>query len=403
VFHSFVSFLKFEMEVLIMAQTPKTTLAVSYAHPADKLWTLEEFRAFVGVDLHKSTVTLVAVDPQQNVISKLTVSTKCVEKIETFLRDLPGPVWMAVEAVGFIEWFIDRFGPAVDLISIADATELAARRGKRRKTDFNDAKDIAERLARGECPLGWIADPKTAGLRKLGRHWHQLSRTLTRVKHTMRSILHAANLPGPVKLDGDLTQRWLLGFGHLLKDESRKAFENFLDLILLLERQRESLRLQITFANRTEKFKTITELFKSTPGINEIWGCIIVAEIGDFGRFPNADAIEFWAGLTPDNELSAGKAREGKITKAGSATLRWALGKAAIVLCRSDRTQEKNRQRILKSTGKKAKANVAMARRLLRILFAMARDQKPYTLGDPSNHQARANQVRLKKQPRKIA
>jgi transposase len=219
----------------------------------------------------------------------------------------------------------------------------------------------------------------------------------------MKSILHAANLAGPSKLDGDLTQRWLLGFGHLLKDESRKAFENFLDIILLIKRQRQALRLQITFANRCEKFKSITELLKTVPGIDEIWACIIAAEIGDFDRFPNADTLEFWAGLTPDNELSAGHSRSGRITKAGSATLRWALGKAAIVLCRSDQSKENTRQRLVHATAQKAKANVAMARKLLRILFAMVRDQKPYTVGEPSNHQARANEARLGKHRQKIA
>ena len=85
---------------------------------------------------------------------------------------------MAVEAVAFIEWFIDRFRAYVERIDIADATELAARRGKRRKTDRNDALDIALRLVRGDCPLGFIADEPLMQLRKLGRHWRQLSKTL---------------------------------------------------------------------------------------------------------------------------------------------------------------------------------------------------------------------------------
>ena len=381
----------------------KVTQSVSYGSSNGKLWSVEDFASFVGVDLHKHTVTLVGVDPRQAVIDHLTISTKCVDKIEEFLRSLPRPVWMAVEADGFVEWFIDRYGPVVDLMSIANATELANRRGKRRKNDYNDAKDVGERLARGECPLGWIAEPETARLRKLGRHWHQLSRTLTRVKHCMRSILNAANLPGPSRLDGDLTQRWLLGSGHLLKEESRKAFENFLDVILLLERQRQALRLRITFANRTEKFKALTDLLKTVPGIDEIWACVIASEIGDFDRFPNADTLEFWAGLTPDNELSAGKARSGNITKAGSRTLRWALGKAAMVLCRSDRAQEKVRRRLIRTTGKKAKANVAMARRLLHILFAMHRDQKPYTVLEPAKHEAKANRARTRMAKQKTA
>ena len=116
------------------------------------------FASFAGVDLHKQTVTLRAVDPAGRPIAALTCDTRCVDRIRDWMLALPRPSHLAVEAVGFVEWFIDRFRPCVDRMDIADATELANRRGKRRKTDRNDALDIALRLARGECPLGWIAD-----------------------------------------------------------------------------------------------------------------------------------------------------------------------------------------------------------------------------------------------------
>ena len=106
-----------------------------------------------------------------------------------------------------------RFRPCVDRIDIADATELANRRGKRRKNDRDDALDIAKRLARGECPLGYIADDELMQLRKLGRHWRQLSSVMGRTKQCMKSILLAANIRGP-KLDGGSAQRWLLAHGH---------------------------------------------------------------------------------------------------------------------------------------------------------------------------------------------
>ena len=77
---------------------------------------------FVGVDLHKTTVTLRAVDPSEKVISSLRTHTQCVKKIEDWLNELPRPRWMAVEAVGFTEWFIDRYRDCVDRIDIADAT-----------------------------------------------------------------------------------------------------------------------------------------------------------------------------------------------------------------------------------------------------------------------------------------
>jgi transposase len=359
------------------------------------------FKSFVGVDLHKCTVTLAAVDAQGRPISRLKVDTKCVGQIDAWLGQLPGPCRMAVEAVGFAEWFIDRYRDRVDRIDIADATELAHRRGKRRKTDRNDAMDVAVRLARGDCPLGFIADEPLMHLRKLGRHWRRLSRTLSRAKHGMRSILHAANLRGP-KLDGASAQKWLLAHGHLLKEANRRAFSDLLELVQLIERQRSVLRGQIVATNRSERFAAATAILQSVPGIKAIWACIIAAEIGPFDRFPNADTLEFWAGLTADLKESAGRTQSGNITKAGSVTLRWALCKAAVTLCRSDPKQEAIRQRLIRRIGK-PKANVAMGRRLLRILFAMMRDGCLYERGGTTNHTAAANRAQARKRRRKEA
>jgi transposase len=361
------------------------------------------FQSFVGVDLHKTTVTLAAVDPAGETLARLTCHTKCVERIDRWLAELQGPVHMAVEAVTFAEWFIDRFGPSVEAcggkIDIAHATALANLRGKRRKTDRNDAMDVAVRLARGDCPLGWIADPEVMQLRKLGRHWRSLSRTLSRTKHGVRSMLNAANLAGPT-LNGPAMHKWLLAHGELLKPAQRLAFEDLLDIVLLLERKRERLKREIIAANRSERFDALTTLLRTVPGIDQIAACVIAAEVGDFGRFPNADALEFWAGLTPDNLESAGRVTSGGITKAGSAALRWTLGQSAMCLCRSDAKLEARRQRLIRTRGK-PRANVALARHLLRILYAMTRDGTTYERGnsggEATNHAAQANRVRLSK------
>ena len=131
------------------------------------------------------------------------------------------------------------------------------------------------------------------------------------------------------------------------------------------------------------------------PGIGEIWGAIIAAEIGPFDRFPNADTLEFWAGLTADVKESAGRRQSGNITKAGSVTLRWALCQAAMTMCQTDTKQETTRQRLITRIGK-PKANVAMGRRLLRILYAMMRDGKPYEGGPRRNRAKGANAAKRK-------
>ena len=258
---------------------------------------------------------------------------------------------------------------------------------------------MAQRLARGECPLGYIADDELMQLRKLGRHWRQLSSVMARVKQCMKSILLAANLRGP-KFDGASAQRWLLAHGKRLKPAQRQAFADFTRIVQLIELQREPLRYAIVMASRSERFAPLMKLLQSVPGIGEIWSCIIAAEIGPFDRFPNADALEFWAGMTSDLKESAGRTQSGPITKAGSRTLRWALCNAALTLCHSDAKQEAIRQRLIRKTGGiKAKANTAMGRRLLRILYAMVRDGKPYQAGPSRNRTAAANKARAEACP----
>jgi transposase len=349
-------------------------------------------QTFVGVDLHKCTVTLTAVDAAGE-INRLKISTKSTGKIEAWLRGLPGPVHLAVEACPFVEWFIDRFRPCVARIDIADATELSNRRGKRRKTDWNDSLDIAVRLSRGDCPLGYIADAELMQLRKLGRHWRHLSRLLSRAKHSMKSLLNAANIRGP-KFDGAAAQRWLLANRDLLGRVQQQTFADFIDVVMLTERHRERLRREIIFATRSERFAPIVGLLLSVPGIGEIWAAIIAAEIGPFDRFPNADTLEFWVGLTADLKESAGRTQSGNITKAGSVTLRWALCQAAVTLCQCDARQEAIRQRLVRRIGK-PKANVAMGRRLLRILYAMVRDGQAFERGPARDRTAAANRARL--------
>lgn len=358
------------------------------------------FQSYLGVDLHQCTVTLFAVDAAGKELQALKLSTKSVLKIEDWLLSLPRPSALAVEACPFVEWFIERYRACVDRIEIADATALKQLRGKRRKTDRNDARDIAQRFARGECPLGFIAGPELMQLRKLGRHWRQLSRLLARTKHAMKSLLHAANLRAG-RFDGAAAQRWLLAHGrHLMRDADRRAFANYLEVVQLVERQRQTLRIELLTAERSDAFRRVQRLLETVPGIGSIWSLMIAAEIGPFDRFPCADALEFWAGLTPDVQESAGRRQAGgNITKAGSAPLRWALCQAAMTLCQSDAGQEAIRQRLI-ARMPRPKANVAMGRRLLRTLYAMVRDGAEYRRGEPRDRTRAANAAKARRKAR---
>jgi transposase len=78
-------------------------------------------------------------------------------------------------------------------------------------------------------------------------------------------------------------------------------------------------------AKADPRVKVLTGL----PGVGEFTALVILAEVGDVSRFPNARKLTAWAGLTPTVRGSDTHVRHGHISKQGSAWLRWILCEAA--------------------------------------------------------------------------
>ena len=106
---------------------------------------------------------------------------------------------------------------------------------------------------------------------------------------------------------------------------------------------------------------------------------VVVSELGDVSRFKSSKAVTAYAGLVPAVRQSAGKGKDLKITKEGSPLLRWALVEASWRVIRQSAAWERVYQGIKKRAGGK-KAIVAVARRLLCVMYAMLRDGKNYDL-----------------------
>ena len=58
-------------------------------------------------------------------------------------------------------------------------------------------------------------------------------------------------------------------------------------------------------------------MLRTLPGVGEFTALVMVAEIGDITRFPNARKLASWAGRTPTVRGSDLKVRHGHISKQG--------------------------------------------------------------------------------------
>ena len=116
----------------------------------------------------------------------------------------------------------------------------------------------------------------------------------------------------------------------------------------------------------------------SIGGIGEVTVAGLIGEVGDFTKYKTAAEITKLAGLDLF-EVSSGKQKgERHISKRGRSLMRKLLFYAAINVVRKGRCMHERYQRYLQRGMRKIKALIAIARKLLGILFALVRDHSEY-------------------------
>jgi len=120
-------------------------------------------------------------------------------------------------------------------------------------------------------------------------------------------------------------------------------------------------------------------MLDSVPQVGAITADVILAELGDWRRFHSQADVVCYAGLAPGFRESAGKAKQLGITKEGSGLLRWVMIEFAWRMVGTSRKWGGHYHRLEVRVGAK-KAIVAIARRLLGMIFALLRTGQKYSL-----------------------
>ena len=115
----------------------------------------------------------------------------------------------------------------------------------------------------------------------------------------------------------------------------------------------------------------------SMPGVGKLNALMIMAEVGEMQRFNSPKALCSWAGLTPQVHSSDAVVHHGHISKLGSRYLRTAMVRAATVACRFSPRWYRASERLARRCEQKA-ARVAIARRLLEVIYYMWKHDQPY-------------------------
>jgi transposase len=320
------------------------------------------------VDLHRKTAHVVALDQEGEPILSRRVATRPDELLRVFGELDHQPLEVAFEATFGWGWFADLLADAGIPAHMAHPLATKAISSARVKNDSVDAKTLAHLLRTNLLPEAWIAPPEAREARRLAR----MRTSLVRIRSQLRCQIHAVLAEHGVHAE--------------VSDVFGKAGRSLLDDLALPEpsaaRLGANLRLIDAVSDEVaEAERELRGLFRgddritrltAIPGVGLITAATVVTEVWDVTRFPSADRLCSWAGLTPSEHSSAEHTRRGHISKQGSRWLRWVLVEAA-ARPQADPDLRAFVDRIASRRGTKI-ARVALARRLLTLCFYALRD-----------------------------
>jgi len=240
-----------------------------------------------------------------------------------------------------------------------------------------DSAILAELLRADFLPTAYLAPRETRELREFMRARLFLVAMRTRAKNRIHAILWKHGKQSP---NTDLFGK--TGSEFLSKQILSTVYRDELDSLLRTVRFLESeVKLMDKEIARRAKLDGQAQLLMSMPSIGPFTALMIQAEVGDFSRFASPEKLACYSGLIASSRSSGGKLRFGHITRQGSPYLRYVMVEAA--------TRVKPRRgplyeffdHLKERKGVKT-ARVALARKMLTILWHMVNKSEPFRIGD---------------------
>ena len=334
---------------------------------------------YIGVDLHKKSITVCVMDQNRKVLARKTLACTQTKEIVEFF-DPYRPFQVVLEATASCPWFVELVEPLAEKVVLANPKKLRVIAESTKKTDRLDAQILAEFLVLDMILESYQPTPRQRQHRALVRHRQYLQGRITSVRSKIRHILSNYNAD---RKDLFSAQIGLAYFKEVsLSDADRFVLKQLWAQWQDHVAQRLALtkKLKAFVAKAAQREAEAREILKSAPGVGFVTAEVILSELGDISRFRNAKAVCAYAGLVPIVRQSGEKkSKHMRITKEGSGLLRWALVEAAWRLVRESPKWAARFSRLMQRSGKK-RAIVAMARKLLCVLYAMLRTSTPYQI-----------------------
>lgn len=366
-----------------------------------------------GIDVHQKQITVTILIGSENVkkpkkVSRRFGTTTNMLKdcgkwlkehgVEQVLMESTGqywrPVWQILESFDF-------------RLILCNPRIIKNIPGK--KTDQKDSEWLSELARYGLVSASYVPPRRIQELRESTRSRKKMKESLTRTKNEIHNILQRSNIKltsfisdlfkgSGLKLLNMIINGEVLTLDSVTKHmhgRLKASPEQILESMngVLSQNDRNLLVIQMNLLNsylkciadlddlideQIREFADLCHRLEDIPGISKATAQVIIAEIGvDVSPFPDVYHLASWAGLCPGNYESAGVKHGSRILH-GNVYLKKALVTAAMGAKITKETGLKDYFWRLKSRMCAQKALIAVAHKILRIVYSLIKSGKSY-------------------------
>ena len=292
---------------------------------------MENVSVFVGLDYHKDTVQVCVMDDAGRVLG----NRKCdndPQAVAQFVGGYGVAQGTALEscegAADFADHLIALTGWSVDLAHPGYVRKLSQSPDK---TDYSDARLLADLERVGYIPRVWLAPQRIRELRRLVRYRRQLVNERRNTKLRIRALLREHRRTDSAPCWGRAWFGWMKYVD--LPEESRWILDRHL---ARLQQLNGDIRFVEQRLDAVTEEDDVVQALLTLPGVGPVTAWVLRAEVGRFDRFRSGKQLARFCGLSPCNASTGLRQADAGLIRACNKDLRSVLIEAGHRLKRYD-------------------------------------------------------------------
>lgn len=314
----------------------------------------------IGVDLHTNSFTVCRLTSR----GKERLESYRLKEIARFRKTLRKQDRVAVEATGNTRYFMDQIQDRVKEVQIVDPGRFEVVKRSVKKTDKNDARNLAVFLSKDMLPQSRKKSKPAVQLNSLAGTRDKLVKQRTALINKIHNILNSHGIKYKKEALGTkkgLDSIWSYDWDAIVHVELEVLSEQILSLNASIK------KLDVELKDKGKGFKGHKNL-TSIKGIGDRSASILLSVIGDVKEFPDSDKLAAYFGIVPRVSDSNEHQHHGRITKRGSKLGRTTLVQCTLIAKKYSPYLHRYYERMKARRGS-GKAIIATARKFLKIIY----------------------------------